>query len=76
MTDSPVGLAAYVLQIFSMATMPNFSGRSLDDGGLTQVFQLDDLLNNIMIYWVNGNMVSAMRYYKESALLLIDDLNG
>lgn len=64
LNDSPVGLAAYILEKFSTWTDKNF--RSLEDGGLTRKFSLDDLLTNIMIYWTAGCITSSMRFYKEN----------
>lgn len=29
-------------------------------------FSLDDLLTNVMIYWMSGCIVSSMRFYKEN----------
>lgn len=62
--DSPVGLAAYILEKFS--TWTNMKNRDLDDGGLDRKFSLDDLLTNVMIYWTTGSIVSSMRFYKEN----------
>lgn len=64
LNDSPVGLAAYILEKFSTWTNPDF--RNLEDGGLTRKFSLDDLLTNVMIYWTSGCIVSSMRFYKEN----------
>ncbi|XP_006278350.1 epoxide hydrolase 1 [Alligator mississippiensis] len=64
LNDSPVGLAAYILEKFSTWTDPEY--RKLEDGGLERKYTLDDLLTNVMIYWVSGCMVSAMRFYKEN----------
>ncbi|XP_071334619.1 epoxide hydrolase 1 isoform X1 [Trachinotus anak] len=64
LNDSPVGLAAYILEKFSTWTSQDF--RNLEDGGLTRKFSLDDLLTNVMIYWVSGGIVSSMRFYKEN----------
>ncbi|MGH0169776.1 UNVERIFIED_CONTAM: hypothetical protein FKN15_059646 [Acipenser sinensis] len=64
LNDSPVGLAAYILEKFSTWTDKQF--RDLEDGGLERKFSLDDLLTNVMIYWVTGSMVSSMRFYKEN----------
>jgi len=36
------------------------------DGGLTKKFTLDELLNNVMIYWISGSITSSMRFYAES----------
>jgi len=62
--DSPVGLAAYILEKFSTWTNPSNVRKS--DGGLTEKFTLDELLTNIMIYWTSNNVASSMRFYKES----------
>ncbi|XP_072300286.1 epoxide hydrolase 1 [Eucyclogobius newberryi] len=64
LNDSPVGLAAYILEKFSTWTNKDF--RNLQDGGLTRKFSLDDLLTNVMIYWTSGCIVPSMRFYKEN----------
>ncbi|KAJ7341018.1 hypothetical protein JRQ81_004667 [Phrynocephalus forsythii] len=64
LNDSPVGLAAYILEKFSTWTDPSF--RDLEDGGLEKKYSLDDLLTNVMIYWVSGCIVPSMRFYKET----------
>ena len=64
LTDSPAGLAAYILEKFSSATHP--SSVNYPDGRLLEKFELDDLLNNIMVYWISGSITSSMRLYKET----------
>nr|KAF6395226.1 epoxide hydrolase 1 [Rousettus aegyptiacus] len=64
LNDSPVGLAAYILEKFTTWTNSEF--RDLEDGGLERKFSLDDLLTNIMIYWTTGTITSSQRYYKEN----------
>lgn len=64
LNDSPVGLAAYILEKFSTWTNSEF--RDLEDGGLERKFSLDDLLTNIMIYWTTGTITSSQRFYKEN----------
>ncbi|XP_006871197.1 PREDICTED: epoxide hydrolase 1 [Chrysochloris asiatica] len=64
LNDSPVGLAAYILEKFSTWTNSDF--RNLEDGGLERKFSLDDLLTNIMLYWTTGTIVSSQRFYKEN----------
>ncbi|XP_066535520.1 epoxide hydrolase 1 isoform X2 [Hoplias malabaricus] len=64
LNDSPVGLAAYILEKFS--TWTDFKNRDLEDGGLERKFSLDDLLTHIMIYWTTGSIVPSMRFYKEN----------
>ncbi|XP_061601019.1 epoxide hydrolase 1 [Cololabis saira] len=64
LNDSPVGLAAYILEKFS--TWTDLKNRDLLDGGLERKFTLDDLLTNVMIYWTTGSIISSMRFYKEN----------
>nr|KAF6399709.1 epoxide hydrolase 1 [Molossus molossus] len=64
LNDSPVGLAAYILEKFSTWTNAEF--RDLEDGGLERKFSLDDLLTIIMIYWTTGTITSSQRFYKEN----------
>ena len=64
MNDSPAGLAAYILEKFSAWTDLDFL--QLPDGGLTQKFTLDELITNVMIYWVTGSFTTAARYIKEN----------
>ncbi|XP_054432628.1 epoxide hydrolase 1 [Pteronotus mesoamericanus] len=64
LNDSPMGLAAYILEKFSTWTNSEF--RDLEDGGLLRKFSLDDLLTIIMIYWTTGTIVSSQRFYKEN----------
>uniref|UniRef100_A0A667YA24 Epoxide hydrolase n=1 Tax=Myripristis murdjan TaxID=586833 RepID=A0A667YA24_9TELE len=69
--DSPVGLAAYILEKFS--TWTDLKNKDLVDGGLERKFSLDDLLTNVMIYWTTGSIVSSMRFYKENLKTNIDN---
>ncbi|XP_078503599.1 epoxide hydrolase 1-like [Lissotriton helveticus] len=64
LNNSPVGLAAYILEKFSTWSDPEF--RFLDDGGLERKISLDELLTNVMIYWTTGSIVSSVRFYKEN----------
>ncbi|XP_060115441.1 epoxide hydrolase 1 [Heteronotia binoei] len=64
LNDSPLGLAAYILEKFALWT--DLNHKYLEDGGLEKKFTLDDLLTNVMIYWVSGCIVSSVRLYKEN----------
>ncbi|MGI8552547.1 MAG: epoxide hydrolase family protein [Dehalococcoidia bacterium] len=57
LTDSPAGLAAWIVEKF----------RSWSDcgGQVEWRFTKDDLLTNIMIYWLSGCVGSSMRLYYE-----------
>lgn len=59
MNDSPAGLAAWITD--------KFSAWSDHGGKLENSFSKDDLLNNIMIYWVTQSMPSSARIYFESS---------
>lgn len=59
MTDSPAGLAAWVVE--------KFRTWSDCDGNVEASFTMDQLLENIMLYWVTGTINSAMRLYYEGA---------
>lgn len=37
----------------------------LDDGGITLKFTLDELLDNVMLYWISGSITTSMRLYAE-----------
>lgn len=64
LNDSPVGLAAYILEKFSTWTSTDY--KNLPDGGLSK-FNTDELLDNVMIYWITGSMTTSMRLYAEYA---------
>ncbi|CAG2104904.1 unnamed protein product, partial [Medioppia subpectinata] len=62
--NSPAGLAAWILNLYS--TWTNADNVNKSDGGLKDTWTLDELLTQIMIYWVSGNVTSSLRFYKES----------
>ncbi|XP_037716418.1 juvenile hormone epoxide hydrolase 1 [Drosophila subpulchrella] len=64
--DNPTGLAGYILEKFSTWTNPSY--RSLPDGGLTKRFTYDQLLDNVMIYYVTNSITTSMRLYSESMI--------
>jgi pimeloyl-ACP methyl ester carboxylesterase len=55
--DSPVGLAAWLMILFT-------SGGA---EGIEERFSLDGLITNAMIYWVSGSIGSSLRSYFVSA---------
>jgi pimeloyl-ACP methyl ester carboxylesterase len=58
LNDSPVGLAAWIIEKFQTWT---------DCGGdLNRVLTRDELLTNVMIYWVTETIHSSTRLYYES----------
>ncbi|KAG8229867.1 hypothetical protein J437_LFUL008257 [Ladona fulva] len=76
MRDSPVGLAAYILEKFSTWTQPkwmnevdggfNFSDKPVkkEDGG--HIMPLTALLDNVMLYYVTNSITTSMRIYSEN----------
>jgi len=59
LTDSPAGLAAWILE--------KFHAWSDCDGDLESVYTKDALLTNVMHYWLTGTAGSAARLYCASA---------
>ena len=58
LNDSPAGLAAWIVDKFWAAS---------DHGGnLENSFSKDELLTNVMIYWVTQSMPSSTRIYYET----------
>jgi epoxide hydrolase len=58
LTDSPAGLAGWITE--------KFRSWSDCDGDVERRFSKDDLLTNIMIYWVTGCIGSSVRLYLEA----------
>ncbi len=62
LTDSPAGVAAWIVEKFHGWTdMPQGPDGDLDDH-----FSKDDLLTNISIYWFTGTITSSTRIYYEN----------
>jgi pimeloyl-ACP methyl ester carboxylesterase len=62
LSDSPVGLASWIIE--------KWYGWSDHDGDIEKVFTKDELLTNIMIYWVTNSGASSTRIYYESRHML------
>jgi pimeloyl-ACP methyl ester carboxylesterase len=60
LNDSPIGLAAWIIEKF----------RTWSDcgGDVESVFSRDELLTNVMIYWLTETVHSSARLYYESRL--------
>jgi len=59
LTDSPTGLAAWILEKFQVWS-------DLEPEGLAATYGWDRLLDNLMAYWVTNTVGSAARLYAES----------
>jgi len=59
LTDSPAGLAAWLVEKF----------RAWSDcgGNVEQVFPMDELLTHISLYWFGNSLDASLRLYKEGA---------
>lgn len=64
LSNNPAGLAAYILEKFSTLTNKNFRDRF--DGGLEDFFTWDELIDNLMIYYMTNSITTASRIYKEN----------
>jgi pimeloyl-ACP methyl ester carboxylesterase len=58
LNDSPIGLAAWILE--------KFQSWSDCGGELESIFTRDELLTNVMIYWVTETLNSSTRLYYET----------
>jgi pimeloyl-ACP methyl ester carboxylesterase len=59
LNDSPAGLASWLVE--------KFRRWSDCEGNVEQRFTKDQLLTNVMTYWVTGTIGSSIRLYRESA---------
>ena len=57
LNDSPVGFAAWIIE--------KFHGWSDCDGDLETVYTKDELLTNVMLYWLNGPTARSISYREE-----------
>jgi pimeloyl-ACP methyl ester carboxylesterase len=60
LTDSPAGLAAWILE--------KIRAWSDCEGEVESCIPLDELLANVTLYWVTNTAASSIRLYRESAL--------
>ena len=58
--DSPAGLLAWIAE--------KLQAWSDSDGDLFNAFTPDQVLTNVMIYWVSGCATSSLRFYWESRM--------
>ncbi|KAL6069894.1 Epoxide hydrolase [Balamuthia mandrillaris] len=57
LNDSPVGLAAWIVEKFYVWSDCN--------GNIESRFTKDELLTNVMLYWTSQTITSSMRFYYE-----------
>ena len=61
LTDSPAGLAAWIVE--------KFRAWSNCDGDVERCFTKDELLTNLTLYWLTGTISSSMRMYQANGLI-------
>jgi pimeloyl-ACP methyl ester carboxylesterase len=61
LTDSPAGLAAWIVE--------KLRGWSDCGGDVERSFTKDEILTNVMIYWLTGTIGSSMRMYRANAAI-------
>jgi pimeloyl-ACP methyl ester carboxylesterase len=61
LTDSPAGLAAWIVE--------KLRSWSDCDGDIERVYTKDEILTNVMVYWLTGTIGSAMRVYHANAAI-------
>ena len=62
MTDSPVGLLAWIVE--------KFRDWSDCEGNIESVFTKDELLTNVMLYWISASIGSSVRFYFETMMVM------
>lgn len=60
LTDSPVGLAAWIYAMFQ-----DVGGTHDQHGDAEQIFDLDEIIDDVMLYWLPNAATSAARMYWE-----------
>jgi microsomal epoxide hydrolase len=60
-SDSPAGMAAWLLEKYQ-------GWCDLEDEDLLSVFTMDQLIDNVMFYWITGTANSSGRLYYESTV--------
>ena len=60
LTDSPVGLAAWIVE--------KMSSWSDCDGEVERVFSMDTILTDMCLYWFGNTLDASLRLYKENRL--------
>ncbi|MFE9410676.1 epoxide hydrolase family protein [Streptomyces sp. NPDC006704] len=61
LTDSPVGLAAWIVE--------KLRGWSDCGGDVRRSFTKDEILTNVTLYWLTGTIASSMRMYHANAAI-------
>jgi pimeloyl-ACP methyl ester carboxylesterase len=62
LTDSPVGLASWIYAMFQ-----DVGGSHDQHGDAEKIFTLDEMIDDIMLYWLPNSAASAARMYWETS---------
>ena len=65
LADSPVGLAAWIYALFQDVSDSN--------GNPERVFSFDEMIDDIMLYWLPNTGPSSVRFYWEAAQAMADN---
>ena len=57
-------MAAYILEKFSTLTNPDYKFK--DDGAFFEKFTPEELIDNLMWYWIPNTITSSMRIYAQT----------
>ncbi|KAI5735163.1 hypothetical protein M8J77_015063 [Diaphorina citri] len=68
LTDSPAGLAAYIIEKFITWTHDDYTFLSRGPNGavISDRVRLEDVLDDVTIYWVTQTITSSVRMYAET----------
>jgi hypothetical protein len=73
-TDSPVGLLAYILEKYSLASFGT-NGEILGfKDGMLDNFSKDELLTIVTYYWTTNSFTSSMRFYKNQMITALSSV--
>ncbi|WP_328616719.1 epoxide hydrolase 1 [Amycolatopsis sp. NBC_00355] len=66
LTDSPAGLAAWIVE--------KLRSWSDCDGDIERSYTKDEILTNVMLYWLTGTIGSSMRMYHANSAIPVEQL--
>ena len=69
LTDSPAGLAAWIVEKLRVWSDTSGNSDSNTSGNLESAFSRDEILTNLSIYWFTGTIGSSMRMYAANAAI-------
>ncbi|XP_075985882.1 juvenile hormone epoxide hydrolase-like [Anticarsia gemmatalis] len=64
MSTSPAALLSFIIQVGSWQTRNNYVNKF--DGGLTEVFTRDEVLDDVTICWMTNSFTTAARLYADT----------